>query len=62
MIDWGLSAALVAIIAFVVTQVNEHKVKKLNDRVAQAEKNIDKLNTELTNCVLGIDEVSEVDK
>ena len=38
MIDWGVSAAIMAVVTFIVTQVNDHKIKKLNDRVAKTEK------------------------
>lgn len=35
--DWGLSAAIVAVIAFITTQLIDGKVKKLNDRIATVE-------------------------
>lgn len=38
MIDWGLSAAIISVVAFVCTQVSDHKVKVLNDRIAKLEK------------------------
>ena len=38
MIDWGLSAALVAVIAFVCSQITEVKLKKLSNKVAELEK------------------------
>lgn len=54
MIDWGLSAIIVALITFVCTQVTENRVKKLNDRIAQLENNFSKFNDDVSG-VLPLD-------
>lgn len=51
--DWGLSAAIVAVIAFIVTQVIDGKVKKLNDRIATIE--AAKLGDRVEVCELNIE-------
>ena len=45
--DWGLCGTIIAVIAFIATQMNESKIKKLNDRVAKTEKNVEPLYNEL---------------
>lgn len=42
MIDWGISALIVAIIGFGYTiYIEEFKVKKLNDKIADFEKRLE---------------------
>lgn len=36
--DWGLCGTITAVIVFIITQVNENRVKKLNDRLAKLER------------------------
>lgn len=38
MIDWGLSGAIVAVIAFVSSMLTDTKLKKLSNKVAELEK------------------------
>ena len=47
MIDWGVSAAIMAVVTFIVTQVNDHKIKKLNDRIAKIEREYSALYNEV---------------
>ena len=47
MIDWGISATIMVIVTFIVTQVNENKIKKLNGRLAKNEKELSALYNEL---------------
>ena len=38
MIDWGMSAAIVAVIAFVCNTITDTKLKKLSNKVVELEK------------------------
>lgn len=38
MIDWGVSAVIIAVIAFVSTFITDSKMKKLSNKVAELEK------------------------
>lgn len=40
MIDWGLSSAIVAVIAFVSNMITDTKLKKLSNKVAELEKSL----------------------
>ncbi len=53
MIDWGLCGTITAVIVFIITQVNENKIKKLNDRVAKAEREYSAIYNEIVNVKAG---------
>lgn len=38
MIDWGISGVIVAVIAFVVSEITEVKLKRLTNKVVELEK------------------------
>ena len=38
MIDWGVSAVIIAVIAFISTCITDSKMKKLSNKVAEREK------------------------
>lgn len=48
MIDWGLSAAIVAAVAFISNMITDAKLKRLTNRLAELEKKLDSI------CVEGV--------
>ena len=53
MIDWGLCGTITAVIVFIITQVNDNKIKKLNDRIAKSEKEYSALYNEIVKVKAG---------
>lgn len=51
--DWGLCGTITALIVFIITQVNDAKIKKLNDRVAKAEREYSALFNEIVTVKSG---------
>ncbi len=47
MIDWGLSAAIIAVIAFVCNCFTDAKVKRLTKRISEYEAKTEKPETEV---------------
>lgn len=42
--DWGISAVIIAVIAFVSTCITDSKLKKLNNKIAELEKSAEVMN------------------
>ncbi len=51
--DWGLCGTITALIVFIITQANDAKIKKLNDRVAKAEREYSALFNEIVTVKAG---------